>query len=733
MPSLIVVLGLSVATPPAQSTQFSGHGVLHALEQYASSPPHGLDRIPANRHQTSEDSSCNTFINFLNYNAVDAGSQAADLFFNYSSPDLPGKCCSHCDANASCVAWSLFWNQYSHPPSARCKTFDDLPQPWALSKATPSFECNLTKRAPAPFNPAAGCANLTQSFLSYNVAVSGHKKRRTPETPTPPPVYLKNSSAPKPAYKNILYLVADDFRPQLNSYGHSQMITPNLDKLAATGLQFDLAFCQFAYCAPSRNSFLSGRRPDRTQAINFLSTFRDAPNGSDWVAMPQYFRDHGYMTTSAGKVYHDGQDDAPSWTYPSLHNPWIGCQPGDATYPVRNRDSRYNSTMPMLGNQTHFNPSTQNPACTVTNATLTGNLTGEDVALGMGLYRMQLAHDSGRPWWVSIGVHRPHAPYRAGPGFAALELYPNVSGPVHPEVPKDAPYMSGNWQGEDITAAYGVGSPATTVDPAIAIEIRRYYYAAATWCDHMLGKALDKLDELGVADNTIVVFHGDHGYQLGELNEWSKKTNTELATHVPLLIRAPWMKPSVGKRTAAVVELVDLYRTLADLSGVGLTDVQPGVQGTSLAPLFQDPNAAEAAGGVAYSQIARAACTTYQCWGPTSCSDAWNNSWYDPQGGTRGCNPIPATTPRGPFKCRASNSKHGWSNHTRHGWTGLECGANAGASTPKNQFDFMGYTMRTDDTRFTAWVPWDGARNTTNWSNTSLAYELFNLTGDDGQ
>ena len=107
-------------------------------------------------------------------------------------------------------------------------------------------------------------------------AVSGRKQRRTPIIPTPPPVYPANVPKPKPTQtlKNILYLVADDMRPQLHSYGHEYMITPNLDKLAATGLQFDFAYTQFAYCAPSRNSFMSGRRPARTRVINFLSTFR---------------------------------------------------------------------------------------------------------------------------------------------------------------------------------------------------------------------------------------------------------------------------------------------------------------------------------------------------------------------------------------------------------------------------------------------------------------------------
>merc|ERR1712217_578851 len=128
------------------------------------------------------------------------------------------------------------------------------------------------------------------------------------------------------------------------------------------------------------------------------------------------------------------------------------------------------------------------------------------------------------------------------------------------------------------------GCPTCVVPDERAVEYRRWYYASVTWSDHVLGKVLDKLDEMGETDNTIVVFHADHGYQLGELNEWSKKTNTELATHIPLLMRVPWKTASIGKRTIVKAELIDMYRTLADLAG--LSGVQASVQGMSLADVF---------------------------------------------------------------------------------------------------------------------------------------------------
>eukprot|EP00658_Telonema_sp_P-2_P083768 TRINITY_DN915_c0_g1_i3.p1 TRINITY_DN915_c0_g1~~TRINITY_DN915_c0_g1_i3.p1 ORF type:complete len:518 (-),score=77.98 TRINITY_DN915_c0_g1_i3:336-1889(-) len=456
------------------------------------------------------------------------------------------------------------------------------------------------------------------------------------------------------ASPNILYLVADDLRPQLGSYGHGYMHTPNLDQLAATSLQFERAYTNFAYCAPSRNSFLSGRRPDRTRALNFLTTFRDAAGADSWIAMPEFFKRQGYFTSSAGKVYHDHMDDDRSWSYPSNQTHWIQCGAGDMIDPNGNY-------------------------CGVTNSSVIP-YTDEDMILEQGLARLDLAVNSGKPWWVSIGVHRPHTSYRVPEGFYGTELYPeHVLPPQHPGPPENAPFMSGNWEGGDINDT-AHGCPGCVVPSSRAVEYRKWYYGAVSWTDHNMGRALDKLVELGEENRTIVVFHSDHGYQLGELNEWSKKTDTELATRVPLLIRVPWAPASHGQRTKAVTELVDLYRTLADLAGFqGM--VQPGVQGTSVAQLFEDPTAASLANKRGYSQIGRCACGMY---------------------------PSP-----------------GGSAH--------ECGANACARVELGSplFEFMGYSMRTDLFRYTAWVRWDNSTLKVDWSRVE-AQELYDLSDDPG-
>ena len=465
------------------------------------------------------------------------------------------------------------------------------------------------------------------------------------------------------AMPNVLHLVADDMRPQLGCYDQKQMKTPNLDKLAAQGTLFSKAYTNFAFCAPSRNSFMSGRLPDRARTLNFLSTFREAPGGEDWVTMSQFFKDNGYFTSSAGKVFHTDMDDPASWTYPSNQTAWVRCEEGDVMPP---------------------SPISEHAFCGITDNS-TSNYPDDDVVLYEGLKRLDLAHASGKPWWVSIGVHRPHVPWRMPKGFYGDELYPGdaVQPPKFPNAPTNVPFMAGNWDpaGDDVYDEAHV-CEACVVPTERALEYRRWYYAAVTYADHMLGMALDKLVELGVENNTITIFHSDHGWQLGELNEWSKKTNTEIATHIPMIIRVPWKQNSVGKKTDVRMELVDLYKTVADLAGLPANKIQSSVQGQSVASVFENPSTTAFDTKVAYSQIGRCGC------------------------------------------------------YMRSPGRTVECGQASCSHTPlsSTDFNYMGYTMRTSEWRYTTWVSWDNT--TEHLLNASWDYpngqELYDLRGDTG-
>ena len=111
---------------------------------------------------------------------------------------------------------------------------------------------------------------------------------------------------------------------------------------------------------------------------------------------------------------------------------------------------------------------------------------------------------------------------------------------------------------------------------------------SVTWVDSQIGRVLDALDTLGLTNNTLVVLFGDHGYHLGEGDSWYKQTNWELATRIPLIIRAPWKTASQGKNNYALVESVDLYRTIAELVDAPTPDKD--IEGTSFAALFDNPD-----------------------------------------------------------------------------------------------------------------------------------------------
>ena len=134
---------------------------------------------------------------------------------------------------------------------------------------------------------------------------------------------LSGAAAAAPTRRNILYLIADDFRPEMRAaYNQSHVHTPALDRLAADALTFQFAYCQQAVCGPSRNSFMSGRVPDRTgisvnpkSPLSFRDECRGGENCSAWTTMPGHFKKAGYITLGGGKTFHPGSP--PNWDQPS--------------------------------------------------------------------------------------------------------------------------------------------------------------------------------------------------------------------------------------------------------------------------------------------------------------------------------------------------------------------------------------------------------------------------------
>jgi iduronate 2-sulfatase len=369
---------------------------------------------------------------------------------------------------------------------------------------------------------------------------------------------------------NVLFIMADDLRPELASFG-SPALSPNLDRLAKRAVQFDRAYCQQALCNPSRSSLLTGRRPDTLGLWCNGTHFRDAARlanpkrGAGLTTIPLWFKEHGYESRCVGKIFHNWhtevKGDPQSWSAPEFMH-----------YAQHADDKPLVAIKEILQNHATA------PKCECfevpDEAYFDGRVAAEAVRV--------LGEVNERPFFLAVGFWKPHAPFNAPKKY--WDLYDRAKlPPLDPDRPEGAPEIAFH-DGRELR---GLPPNQVTFTSEQAAEIRHGYFANIAYFDAQLGKVLDALDKHGLAERTVIVFAGDHGYHVGEQGLWGKTSNFELDAHVPLLVAMPGMK-TAGQRSAALVELLDLFPTLVEACGLP----QPaGLEGQSLLPLVSDPDA----------------------------------------------------------------------------------------------------------------------------------------------
>ncbi len=372
----------------------------------------------------------------------------------------------------------------------------------------------------------------------------------------------------KPPHMNVLFIATDDLNADIACLGSPIAKTPNLDRLAQSGMLFRHAYAQQALCNPSRSSLFTGLTPDTLKIWDLKTHFRDTH--PDAVSLPQLFKQHGYFTQGIGKILHNwGPNesitiDPPSFSVPQIYNyaphyaDWYIPGKPQGTWAEKKGPATQCVDVP---DETYFD----------------GRIAQEAIK---ALRQMK---EKDQPFFLGVGFWKPHLPFNAPKKYWDMYDPDAIPGPQPPTPPRNVPeiamHNSKELRGYTDMPADG---PLT---PEQIKHLRHGYFADISFVDAQIGKVLDELDKLGLADSTIVVFWSDHGFHIGEQTLWAKTSNFELDARVPLIIRYPGMK-TAGQQSDALVELLDMYPTLADLAGLQAPD---DLEGKSLRPVLENP------------------------------------------------------------------------------------------------------------------------------------------------
>ncbi len=382
-----------------------------------------------------------------------------------------------------------------------------------------------------------------------------------------------SSEASQQVPYNVLFIAVDDMRTELNCYGSEHIHSPNIDRLASSGVRFNSAFVQQSICMASRASLMTGYRPEQFGIYTGESVQNLVPGVT---TLNKLFAANGYEVSAFGKIYHYKSDQKEQFgeEFMDPTDKWVGR--GYYTDEAIEQ-MHYNEAHPVKGR----NHGDRGPAYEWADVPDSAYIDGYNTEFA--LRKLKMYKQDGKPFFMAMGFHKPHLPFNAPKKY--WDLYPpeSIQQPEILEPPKNSNrYTLRSWG--ELRNYYGMPKSTEPVGPDTTLILRRGYYACVSYVDALIGKILDELETLELAENTIVVLWGDHGYKLGDYGYWCKWSNMDIDTRVPLIISVPGGKKNVS--TDALSELLDIYPTLADLCGLEKPD---HLQGKSLVPVLEDP------------------------------------------------------------------------------------------------------------------------------------------------
>lgn len=387
--------------------------------------------------------------------------------------------------------------------------------------------------------------------------------------------YIKETNPKEP---NILLIIVDDLRPQLMCYGELQMKTPNIDKLAKEGVLFTMAYCQVSSCLPTRQSFLTGLRPDSVGINDFFRV-----KYPSIATLPEYFKKYGYYTVAAGKVFH--YEDFKSWSEPYIMpQPFLFLPEYRQSQNVEIQlDKAKKKITGKYGDlfwqkSVSFIPAAPWEINDLPDLSLYDGRTIKHTIL-------KLSKIKNKKFFLAVGLTRPHLPFIAPKKY--YDLYPRneIKPPENNILPKGAPRFIVN-PGKGELLNYSNVEKDIFTNKEKQKDYIRGYYASVSYVDALIGTLLSHLKKLGLDKNTVVILVGDHGYHLFEGGTFGKNNNFERATRVPLIIKYP---PNVKRNAISntFVELIDLFPTLCKLASLPIPD---NIDGTSFLKTLKSPN-----------------------------------------------------------------------------------------------------------------------------------------------
>ena len=387
---------------------------------------------------------------------------------------------------------------------------------------------------------------------------------------------------------NVLLILVDDLKPAMRCYGDNVAKTPNMDALASRGIRFDLAYCNQAVCAPSRFTLMLGSHSTSTGLYGLGSHLRKAYPGA--VTMPQYFTKHGSRTESLGKVFHIGhgnQGDTESFSVPHFHDKVIEYLDPESTDGGKLTREEALFTNQKLGQIRSLPRGAAYESPMANDTDYADGRVADETVKRLKVAKQRLAKD-GTPFFIAAGFVRPHLPFSAPKKYWDMHDPAKLPMPVNKAFPKDAPKVALKRGGE--IAAFKPVPSNGEIDEELTRKLIHGYYASTSYVDAQIGKVTRALEQLSLAQNTIVVLWGDHGWHLGDLSIWTKHTNFEQANRIPIIIVAPGVtKP--GSVTSQLAETVDIFPTLSELAGLPASSGPQPIDGVSLVPVLKNTNA----------------------------------------------------------------------------------------------------------------------------------------------